>query len=199
MRSRKQWQEHRERLATTEGELGHLSGIRDKSEAQQAELRSAHSRLAAAEAEGTRLKGDVERWRTSAGEADDKALGLQSSLRDAERGRAEAKRHAQDLQTELTSAAARMQTAEGAQAALGEEKERLRSLVELREEALAAERGRAQELAFQLRSFEHKSDSAKQRGSVKEEELTRVRVRASCLCPPAECSRPADKSCAQSY
>jgi chromosome segregation ATPase len=181
MRSRKQWQEHRERLATTEGELGHLSGIRDKSESLQAEMKAVLTRLSAAEAEGSRLRSEVERWRTNAGEADDRALALQSQLRDVERQRSEQKRQAQDLQVEVTSMSGRLQAAEGAAATLSEDKERLRALVELREEALSAERAKAQELAFQLRTIEHKSDSEKQRGGVKEEELNRVRVRVCML------------------
>ena len=174
--SRKQWQEHRERLATTEGELGHLSGIRDKSESLQAEMKSANSRLAAAEAEAGRARSDVERWRSAAAEADDKALALQSQLRDLERQYAEQKRQAQDLQLEVTSIAGRLNAAEGTTATLTEDKERLRALVDLREEALASERAKAQELTFQLRTIEHKSDSERQRGGVKEEELNRVRV-----------------------
>jgi chromosome segregation protein len=177
MRSRKQWQEHRERLATTEGELGHLSGIRDKSETLQAEIKSALSRLSASEAEALRLRGDLERWRSAAGESEDKVLTLQASLRDTERHRAEQKRQLQDLQVEVTTMAGRLQAAESASMVLSEEKERARALMEVREEALSAERARAQEMAFQLRAIEHKSDSEKQRGSVKEEELSRVRVR----------------------
>lgn len=177
MRSRKQWQEHRERLATTEGELGHLSAIRDKSENLQAEMRGALARLSAAEDDARRARSDAERWRTAAGEAEDKGMALQASAREAERRAAEHKRAAADLQVELTSLAGRLQAAESASASLQEERERARALVELREEALTAERTKCQELAFQLRSVEHRQDSEKQRGTVKEEEALRAKVR----------------------
>jgi chromosome segregation ATPase len=176
LRSRKQWQEHRERLATTEGELGHLSTIRDKSEGLQVEIKTALSRLSAAEAETRRLRGEADRWRSLAGEAEDKTLALQASLREAERHCAEHKRQLQDLQVELTTVSGQLQAAQSAHASLLEEKERARSMIELREQSLAAERSKSQEMAFKLRSIEHKSDSEKQRGTVKEGELSRAKV-----------------------
>jgi chromosome segregation ATPase len=178
LRSRKQWQEHRERLATSEGELGHLSAIRDRSENLQAEMKTALTRLSAAEAESRRLRSEVERWRSLAGEAEDRAAALAASLRESERHSGEHKRAVQELQAELTTVSGQLQTAQSAQVLLAEEKERARSVIELREQALAAERSKSQEMEFKLRSVEHKSDSEKQRGSVKEEELSRTKVPA---------------------
>jgi predicted nucleic acid-binding Zn-ribbon protein len=176
MRSRKQWQDHRERLLATEGELGHLSGIRDRSEALQAELTSALSRLAATESECSRLRGDVERWQGAAGESDDKSLTLQNALREAESRAAEQARALADCKKECESLAAQVSSAEATHSTLQIDLEQARLGLQCREETLAGERSRVQELEFKLRSIEHHSETEKQRLSVKDEELRRLKV-----------------------
>lgn len=176
MRSRKQWQDHRERLMATEGELGHLSGIRDRSEALQAELTSALSRLAATESECSRLRGDVERWQGAAGESDDKALSLQNSLREAERKAVEQSRALSDCKKECESLAAQISTAESTQSVLQIDLEQSRVTLQCREEALAGERAKVQGMEFKMRSIEHQSEGEKQRLTVKDEELRRLKV-----------------------
>ena len=176
MRSRKQWQDHRERLMATEGELGHLSGIRDRSEALQAELTSALSRLAATESECSRLRGDVERWQGAAGESDDKALSLQNSLRVAERKAVEQSRALSDCKKECESLAAQISTAESTQSVLQIDLEQSRVTLQCRDEALAGERAKVQDMEFKMRSIEHQSEGEKQRLTVKDEELRRLKV-----------------------
>lgn len=176
MRSRKQWQDHRDRLLATEGELGHLSGIRDRSEALQAELTSALSRLAATESECSRLRGDVERWQGAAGESDDKSLSLQNSLREADRKAVEQERALADCKKECEALASQVSTAEATHSTLQINLEQARLGLQCREETLAGERAKVQDMEFKLRSIEHHSDTEKQRLGVKDEELSRLKV-----------------------
>jgi len=79
-----------------------------------------------------------------------------------------------------------VEAGESGRAALEEERERLRALADAREESLAAERDRVAELTCQIRSAESRTDSQSQRASMRDEEVSRLRVR--CCLPPLPAS-----------
>lgn len=157
--------------------MGHLSGLRSRSEALEAELKSASSRLAATESECSRLRSDMERWRKAAGDEEDKALSAQAGLRDVER------RHA-DCQHDLTSALsdcdiakAKLNSCENSVAALKDEQDRLRAALQLKEQAVQSERKQAQDLEYKLQGVEHATGNDRQLIMSKDEELNRQKVR----------------------
>ena len=80
---------------------------------------------------------------------------------------------------ELTTLASSLQGAEASHRSLLEEKERARALAEMREDSLVAERAKVQQLTYQLRGVESKTDTHKQLATVRDEELSRMRVRPS--------------------
>lgn len=86
----------------------------------------------------------------------------------------------QDAEIESSTVAGKLLALESSHASVLEEKERARALADVREEALSAERSRVQQLEFQLRSTEQRTDGEKQRATVRTEEVSRLRVRTLC-------------------
>eukprot|EP00892_Ulva_mutabilis_P000682 jgi/Ulvmu1/10614/UM065_0071.1 len=171
LQSRQQWQEHRERLAATEGELGHLSGLRSRSDALETELKAALSRLGAAEAECSRLRRDTEQWRKAAGDEEDKALSASAALRDAERRHAD---YQQDLTAALSdcdTAKTKMKCCESSVATLTDEIDRSRVALQMKEQALQSERKKTHDLEGKLQSLEHANGNDRRLLRSKDEEL----------------------------
>ena len=175
-KSRQQWQEHRERLSATEGELGHLSGLRNRSEALQAELKSALSRLAAAESECSRLRSDVERWRKAAGDEEDKALSAQAALRDAERRNSDCQQDLSMAFSDCDTMKVKVKAYESSISALTEEVQQSKAALQLKEQTLQNERTKTHDIEYKLQSMQHATEKDRQLLLSKEEELTRLKV-----------------------
>lgn len=163
-------------MSVTEGELDNLSVLRDRSEDLEAEMKSALSRLAASEADCSRLRSELERWRKAAGDEEDKALSAQAGLREAKRRHAESLQDLKAVQSECDSLKVKLKDSAGIVAALTEEKQGTRAAIQLRDQAVHNERTKLQNLECKLHSMEHASNIDRQSLLSKEEELNRQKV-----------------------
>lgn len=139
-------------------------------------MKSALSRLAATEAECSRLRRDVERWRKAAGDEEDKAMSAQAGLRDAERRHADSLQDLQAAQSECDMLNVKLKSCEAAVTALTEENKKTRAALHLRDQAIQNERTKAQDVEYKLQAMEHALPNIKQSILSKDDELTKQKV-----------------------
>lgn len=156
--------------------MDNLSGVRDRSEALQVELKAALSRLATAETECRRLRSELEHWRKAAGDEEAKAMSAQARVRDAERRHNDSLQDLQAAQSQCDILSVKLKSCEETVTTVTEENKRTKAALQLRDQAIQHERTKAQELQYKLQAMEHAIPEFNQSILKKDDELTKQKV-----------------------